>query len=53
VVDVAASAGDSKASQQVTATTLVKTHNVFGRRYLALIQPFHRLTVPACCGRLR
>ena len=33
--------------QQVTATTLVKTHNWFGRTYLAIIMPFHRLIVPA------
>lgn len=39
VVDVA-SFGQG---QEVTATTLVKTHNWFGRGYLALILPFHRL----------
>jgi hypothetical protein len=33
--------------RQVTATTLVKTHNWFGRTYLAIITPFHRLIVPA------
>jgi hypothetical protein len=33
--------------RQVTATTLVKTHNWFGRTYLAIIIPFHRLIVPA------
>jgi hypothetical protein len=43
VVDVA-SPGDTR---QVTATTLVKTHNWLGRRYLAVILPFHRLIVPA------
>ena len=43
VVDVAAS-GDR---QQVTATTLVLTHNWLGRTYLALILPFHRLIVRA------
>ena len=47
VVDVAAPGADSEAGQQVTATTLVKTHNVFGRIYLAIILPFHRLIVPA------
>jgi hypothetical protein len=41
VVDVA-SAG---AGQRVTATTLVKTHNLLGRVYLAVILPFHRLIV--------
>jgi Protein of unknown function (DUF2867) len=34
-------------SQQVTLTTLVKTHNRFGRIYLATIMPFHRLIAPA------
>jgi hypothetical protein len=43
VVDVATS-GDR---QQVTATTLVLTHNLVGRTYLALIMPFHRLIVRA------
>jgi hypothetical protein len=33
--------------RQVTATTLVKTHNWLGRTYLAIIMPFHRLIVPA------
>jgi hypothetical protein len=33
--------------RQVTATTLVKTHNWLGRTYLAFIVPFHRLIVPA------
>ena len=41
VVDVARS-GDG---QRVTATTLVLTHNRFGRAYLAVILPFHRLIV--------
>jgi uncharacterized protein DUF2867 len=35
------------AVRQVTATTLVKTHNWLGRIYLAIILPFHRLVVPA------
>jgi hypothetical protein len=47
VVDVAASGPDSGDGQQVTATTLVRTHNLFGRIYLAIILPFHRLIVPA------
>lgn len=41
VVDVIASGQ----GQQVTATTLVRTHNLLGRIYLALILPFHRLIV--------
>jgi len=43
VVDVTP-AGDLR---QVTATTLVRTHNRFGQTYLAIITPFHRLIVPA------
>jgi hypothetical protein len=39
VVDVASSGH----GQQVTATTLVLTHNLLGRTYLAIILPFHRL----------
>jgi Protein of unknown function (DUF2867) len=35
------------AGQQVTATTLVRTHNRLGRAYLATIMPFHRLVVRA------
>jgi hypothetical protein len=43
VVDVA-TAGHG---QHVTATTLVLTHNLLGRVYLAVILPFHRLIVRA------
>jgi hypothetical protein len=42
VVDVANS---DAASRNVTATTLVLTHNWLGRTYLAIILPFHRLIV--------
>jgi len=41
VVDVA----NSGAERNVTATTLVLTHNRLGRTYLAVILPFHRLVV--------
>ena len=43
VVDVVAEAG----GRRVTATTLVLTHNLLGRIYLAIILPFHRLIVPS------
>jgi Protein of unknown function (DUF2867) len=43
VIDVVPG-GDGR---QVTATTLVRTHNRLGRIYLALILPFHRLVVKA------
>ena len=48
VIDVAAAA----AEQQVTATTVVLTHNVLGRLYLASILPFHRLVVRALLRRI-
>jgi hypothetical protein len=43
VVDIATSGS----GQEVTATTLVLTHNLLGRIYLATILPFHRLVVRA------
>ena len=43
VVDVASSG----AQHRVTATTIVLTHNMLGRVYLAIIMPFHRLIVRA------
>jgi len=43
VVDIATSGH----GQCVTATTLVLTHNLLGRIYLAIILPFHRLVVRA------
>lgn len=33
--------------QEVTASTFVHTHNLFGRIYLAVVKPFHRIIVPA------
>ena len=41
VIDVAPSAG----GQEITTTTLVRTHNWLGRIYLAIVLPFHRLIV--------
>ena len=43
-VDVAKLEG---ARRQVTATTLVRSHNLLGRLYLAAVLPFHRIIVPA------
>ncbi|MGJ5094899.1 DUF2867 domain-containing protein [Bradyrhizobium oligotrophicum] len=43
LVDVAS----HRATTQVTASTLVQTHNALGRAYLAAIKPFHRLVVKA------
>jgi hypothetical protein len=42
----------SASSQQVTLTTLVKTHNRFGRAYLAVILPFHRRIAPAMLRKI-
>jgi hypothetical protein len=38
--------------QQITATTLVRTHNWLGRAYLAAIMPFHRLIVRSMLRRV-
>jgi hypothetical protein len=43
VIDVAGTGSE----RRVTATTLVLTHNLLGRTYLAIILPFHRLIVPS------
>lgn len=43
VVDVFA----ATSGREVTATTLVKTHNLLGQAYLAVIMPFHNMIVPA------
>lgn len=48
IVDVSGSAP----GRQVTATTLVKTHNRLGTIYLAAILPFHRIIVPAMLRRV-
>jgi hypothetical protein len=48
VVDV----GPGTGGRQVTATTLVLTHNWLGRTYLATIMPFHRLVVRSMLRRL-
>jgi Protein of unknown function (DUF2867) len=49
-VDVASIAGGQ---QRVTATTLVRTHNLFGRVYLATIMPFHKLIVRTMLARVQ
>lgn len=41
LVDVAPVPGGTR----ITATTVVRTHNLLGRTYLAIIMPFHRLIV--------
>ena len=39
--------------QQVTATTLVLTHNWLGRAYLGVIIPFHRMISKTLLGQVR
>ena len=46
VVDVAG----EPALRHVTVTTLVKTNNLLGRTYLALITPFHKLVARSIVG---
>ena len=48
VVDVTNDAG----SRQVTTTTLVRTNNLLGRTYLAIIKPFHKLVARSMMGRI-
>jgi len=50
VVDVAPV--DGARDQQVTATTLVLTHNWLGRAYLLVILPFHRLIAKSMLGQI-
>ena len=38
--------------QRVTATTVVLTHNLFGRTYLMIIAPFHRVIVRSAMRRV-
>jgi hypothetical protein len=33
--------------RRITVTTLVRTHNLLGRAYLATVVPFHRIIVPS------
>lgn len=48
VVDVVPVQGRTIAA---TATTYVRTHNRFGRLYLMVVKPFHRVIVPAMLRR--
>ncbi|MET4386865.1 hypothetical protein ABIB73_002614 [Bradyrhizobium sp. F1.4.3] len=44
-------AGDTTL-RHVTLTTLVRTNNLLGRTYLALITPFHKLVARSMMGRI-
>ena len=48
VVDIAL----ADAGQDVTTTTLVRTHNRLGRAYLAFIAPFHRMVTKAMLAQV-
>ena len=48
VVDVA----PAERGQEVTATTLVLTHNWLGRAYLSVITPFHRMIAKTLLGQV-
>ena len=48
VVDVSG----AKPGRSVTATTLVMTHNLLGRAYLAIILPFHKIVVKSMLRRV-
>jgi hypothetical protein len=50
VVDVAPV--DGGRDQEVTATTLVLTHNLIGRAYLSVITPFHRVIAKSLLGQV-
>ncbi len=39
-------------AREVTATTLVRTHNRLGRLYLTSILPFHRLITKSMLGQV-
>lgn len=38
--------------QEVSASTAVRPHNVFGRAYLFVVKPFHRAIVPAMLAQV-
>jgi len=38
--------------QEVSALTLVETHNLLGRLYLAAVMPFHKLIVPTMLAQV-
>ncbi len=48
IVDVSG----ARPARAVTATTLVLTHNLLGRIYLALVMPFHKVVVRSMLRRV-
>lgn len=43
---------EGEAGSRISVTTLVKRHNLFGRLYIAVVTPFHRLIVRTTLARL-
>jgi len=50
---IAVDAAAGAQGRRITATTIVKPHNLLGRIYLFTIIPFHKLIVRTMLGRLR
>ncbi len=42
----------ARGRQTITASTIVKTHNLMGRIYLGIVKPFHRLIVPTMLNQV-
>jgi hypothetical protein len=42
----------NETTRRVTATTLVRRNNIFGRAYLATVMPFHKRIVATLLMRL-
>lgn len=40
------------AAGQATVTTIVRCHNVWGRCYLAIVKPFHRVIAPRMASEI-
>jgi Protein of unknown function (DUF2867) len=45
-------ANGARGRQTITASTIVKTHNLLGRIYLGIVKPFHRLIVPTMLNQV-
>jgi hypothetical protein len=49
---IAVDAAAATQGRRITATTIVKPHNLLGRIYLFVIMPFHKLIVRTLLGQL-
>lgn len=43
----------SDSTTKATLTTVLKRHNIWGRAYLAVVMPFHKMIVPAMLARAK